>query len=132
MKKSKELTSPTPTYERGIDIRSKERNTKNAEIAAAALTAAADIPLPLKVVNEPKQVLVKEKAQVVPVAETKSIKTEEDQATEPEDDDDEEETTTTAVAATPAATAALPVQSKRIPHLLHHRYLLIRLNRIRG
>lgn len=115
MKKSKELTSPTPTYERGIDIRSKERNTKNAEIAAAALTAAADIPLPLKVVNEPKQVLVKEKAQVVPVAETKSIKTEEDQATEPEDDDDEEETTTTAVAATPAATAALPVQSKRIP-----------------
>ncbi|RCK63065.1 SET domain-containing protein 3 [Candida viswanathii] len=91
MKMQKELMSPTPTYERGIDIRSKERNTKNAEIAAAALTAAADIPLPLKVVTEPKQVLATEKAQVIPAAEVKPPKNEEDQATEPEDDDEEEE-----------------------------------------
>ncbi|MDC6270988.1 hypothetical protein PP707_01680, partial [Acetobacter pasteurianus] len=35
-------------YERGIDVRGKERNSNNAMIAAAALTAAADIPFPLK------------------------------------------------------------------------------------
>ncbi|KAI5967535.1 SET3 [Candida margitis] len=38
----------TPGYERGIDLRKGERDGNNAVIAAAALTAAADIPFPLK------------------------------------------------------------------------------------
>ncbi|KAI5964012.1 SET3 [Candida theae] len=38
----------SPAYERGIDLRKGERDGNNAVIAAAALTAAADIPFPLK------------------------------------------------------------------------------------
>lgn len=38
----------SPPYERGIDLRKGERDGNNAVIAAAALTAAADIPFPLK------------------------------------------------------------------------------------
>ncbi|KAL6450860.1 SET3 SET domain-containing protein 3 [Candida maltosa Xu316] len=60
-----EQFSPSPTFERGIDLRSKERNTKNAELAAAALTAAADIPLPLKVVEQ-KSILPLSSYQVDP------------------------------------------------------------------
>ncbi|EMG49984.1 hypothetical protein G210_5032 [Candida maltosa Xu316] len=91
VQKQKEQFSPSPTFERGIDLRSKERNTKNAELAAAALTAAADIPLPLKVVEQ-KSILATEKAQVVNVEgvvkpEPKPV--EEDQATEPEDEEEE-------------------------------------------
>lgn len=83
--------SPTPAFQRGIDLRSKERNTDNAVIAAAALTAAVDNPLPLKLVDQ-KPVLVKEKAQVVPVSVVPAIsKSEEDQLTEPEEEDEEEE-----------------------------------------
>ena len=83
--------SPTPAFQRGIDLRSKERNTENAVIAAAALTAAVDNPLPLKTVEQ-KPVLVKERAQVVPVSVVPAVsKSEEDQLTEPEEEDEEEE-----------------------------------------
>ncbi|KAF6041787.1 PHD-finger family protein [Candida parapsilosis] len=41
----------SPTYERGIDLRKGERDGNNAVLAAAALTAAADIPFPLKQVE---------------------------------------------------------------------------------
>ena len=67
-------------------MRSKERNTENAVIAAAALTAAVDNPLPLKTVEQ-KPVLVKERAQVVPVSVVPAVsKSEEDQLTEPEEE----------------------------------------------
>lgn len=43
----------TLAYERGIDLRKGERDGNNAVIAAAALTAAADIPFPLKQARHP-------------------------------------------------------------------------------
>lgn len=52
-KKSPSVLHPNLNLERGINIKTGERNTNNAVIAAAALAAAADIPLPLLKKNEP-------------------------------------------------------------------------------
>ncbi|KAG7662161.1 SET3 [[Candida] subhashii] len=108
--------SPNPSqFIRGIDLETGERDSNNARIAAAALTAAADIPLPLKHVEHKQQapppqqqqqqttaqpLLVTEKTTVVKFDLGKPKKEkDEDQLTEPENDDrtDDEKTEDEAV-----------------------------------
>ncbi|CUM68179.1 uncharacterized protein PRCAT00005897001 [Priceomyces carsonii] len=66
---------------RGINLETGERNNKNAMIAAAALAAAADIPLPLKQVESNE----------LNMSDSKNDMHAEDQLTEPEEEDITEE-----------------------------------------
>lgn len=105
--------SPAPAnvaLSRGINVESGQRNTDNAMIAAAALAAAADIPLPLKKAREQ----AKRESSAVPLkSPLESMKpsdTKDDSAaTEPEEDDktdDESASVAPAGPVSPGSTAS--------------------------
>lgn len=96
------VASPIPAnvaLSRGINVETGKRNSENAMIAAAALAAAAEVPLPLKNKDEriksPKEEPQKDqKSNVKDVAippTTPIVKTEDSVMTEPEDDENRTE-----------------------------------------
>lgn len=100
--KSPSSASPGPanvTLSRGINVETGKRNTDNAMIAAAALAAAADIPLPLKNkkdVKPPKaksqsEPQLKAPASILNTASATVVKTEDSVMTEPEEDENRTE-----------------------------------------
>ncbi|EGW32637.1 uncharacterized protein SPAPADRAFT_72003 [Spathaspora passalidarum NRRL Y-27907] len=117
--------SPTGNkFARGIDLETGERNTTNAVIAAAALTAAADVPLPLKHGDGKRNsssassspILATSKATVVKLEALPSEKKEEDQLTEPEPEtektDDEKTEDETAAKLSKGSSSSPPAQQK--------------------
>ncbi|RLV94698.1 SET domain-containing protein 3 [Spathaspora sp. JA1] len=124
-----QVSPPKNKFARGIDLETGERNTTNAVIAAAALTAAADVPLPLKHVEVKRNTtsppttkpstsaptLATSKAKVVKLE--VPTKREDDQLTEPdlEKTDDEEKTedeTATKQPVKPSSPPAEEVENK--------------------